>query len=149
MASLPEEGVLAKEMILALTVQPVRRNRVVATMTVPSVVSGIKIIRVLVVAQIRVSRVRSVMVSVLSVVNGPRNVRHVDRNQESLATESRARPVPSPAVLQVQSNRNRSVTGLRRQNGKRQSEQLLHVNHLGQLTHWCDNFSLRVWIRKC
>ena len=119
MASLPEEGVLAKEMILALTVQPVRRNRVVATMTVPSVVSGIKIIRVLVVAQIRVSRVRSVMVSVLSVVNGPWNVRHVDRNQESLATESRARPVPSPAVLQVQSNRNRSVTGLRRQNGKR------------------------------
>ena len=112
-------------MIPALTVQPVRHNRVVATMSVLSVANGIKIGRLQVIAQTRINQGPSVTVIILNVVNGPRNVRHVDRNEESLATESKAHLVPSPAVLQVLSNRNRSVTGLRRQNGRRQSEQSL------------------------
>ena len=149
MASPRKVDVLGKEMIPALTVQPVRRNRVVATMSVLSVVSGTRIGRLQVIAQTRVNQGPSATVIILNVVNGPRNVRHMDRNEASLATESKAYPVPSPAVPQVLSSHNKSVTGLRRQNGKRQSEQSLYVNRLGQLTHWCDNLAPRVWMRKC
>ena len=149
MANPQRVGVLRKGTIPALTDQPVRRNRVVAIMSILSVVNGIKIGHIQVIAQARITQGLRVMVIILNVANGPGNVRRAQRNQGSLVTGSRAQAVLSPVVPQAPSNRNRSVTGSLRQNGRRQSEQSLRVNRLGQLRHWCDNLAPRVWMQQC